>query len=494
MAATTTDRPNIVLIMTDQHRGDFSKAEGFPLDTTPFLDALGARGARFRRAYVPMPACAPSRASIFTGRFPKATRVRQNSASDQIVAPTNLVKVLRELGYATHLAGKNHSFLRPEDFDSASFYFHTGRVGGEKTPDEQRMDDWLAALDHGVHPVPTPFPLETQPPVRIVRDAITAVDARDERPFFLWISFPEPHNPYQAPEPYFSLFSEDEVPERVAGPEAAEAKGGSWRWLRRLIERKRPGYDDSWRRYRATYFGMLRLIDDQVRRFVDHLEEQKLLDRTLIVFLADHGDYAGDFGLQRKGAGMPECLIRVPLIFAGPGIAPQAELRDDFVSLVDVMPTLCAAVGVEPSYGVQGRDLWPLLTGADYPADEFRSVYAEVGFGGLPYGEGDDPPLHFDREGPTFDELNSFTQSGNTKMVRKGRWKLLFDLFGRGELYDLEDDPGELRNRFADPALAPVRLELVEELLAWTIRTEDDLPSARYTTKRAPRNWYAPFR
>ncbi len=129
------------------------------------------------------------------------------------------------------------------------------------------------------------------------------------------------------------------------------------------------------------------------------------------------------------------------------------------------MPTLCEAVGVAPPYGVQGRGLWPLLTGGDYPADEFRSVYAEVGFGGLPYGDGDDPTLHFDREGPNF-ELNSFTQSGNTKMVRMGRWKLIFDLFGRGELYDLAEDPGERRNRFTDPALAHVRSELVEELLA----------------------------
>jgi len=239
---------------------------------------------------------------------------------------------------------------------------------------------------------------------------------------------------------------------------------------------------------------MLRLIDDQVRRFVDHLDERRLLDDTLIVVLADHGDYAGDYGLQRKGAGLPECLIRVPLIFAGPGVVPQPALREEFVSLVDVMPTLCEAVGVEPPFGVQGRGLWPLLTGGDFPAEEFRSVYAELGFGGLPYGEGDDPPLHFDREGPTFDELNSFTQGGNTKMVRMGHWKLLFALLGRGELYDLEEDPGELRNRFADPALAHVRLKLVEELLAWTIRTEDDLPSARYTPKRDPRNWYAPYR
>ena len=494
MPPTTPDRPNIVLIMTDQLRADFTRAEGFPFDTMPFLDALGTRGVRFLRAYVPMAACVPSRCSIFTGRYPKATRVRQNSAAANLVAPTDLVRVLRDRGYAIKLAGKNHSHLPPEAFDSASFYFHTGGIDGEKSADERRMDAWLEELDHGVHPEPTPFPVEAQPAVRIVRDAIATLDDGDPRPFFLWVSFPEPHNPYQVPEPYFGLFPEAAFPERIAGPEAAEAKGGAWWWLRRMIEDKRTGYDGRWRRYRANYCGMLRLIDDQIRRLVGALEERGLLDTTLLVFVADHGDYVGDYGLQRKGVGLPECLVRVPLIVAGPGLAPQAAPRDDFVSLVDLMPTLCDMLGAEVPYGVQGRSLWPMLTGREYPTEEFRSVYAEAGFGGLPYAEGDAPPLHFPRHGPSFDELNSYTQSGNTKMVRMGRWKLLYDVLGRGELYDLERDPAELDNRFDDPSLVKVRLALVEELLAWTIRTEDDLPGGAYVPKRAARNWYAPYR
>ena len=492
-AMAVRSQPNIVLIMTDQQRADFFKAEGFPFDTMPFVDALATGGARFHRAYCPMPACAPSRASLLTGRYPKATRVRQNSASGNLSAPTDLVRLLRERGYAIHLAGKNHSFLRPDDFDTASLYWHTGAEGGSPSEAERRMDAWLHDLDHGVHPTPTPFPVGCQPAARIVRDAIARVDGRDERPFFLWLSFPEPHNPYQAPEPYFSMFPEEAFPERIAGPEAALAKGGAWKWLRQTIERKRPTYDGRWRRYRANYCGMLRLIDDQIRRFVGHLEARGLRENTLLVFLADHGDYAGDYGLQRKGAGRPECLMRVPLVFNGPGVVPGASFREEFVSLVDVMPTLCEMLGVEAPYGVQGRSLWPLLSGQAYPAAEFRSVYAESGFGGLPYAEGDDPPLHFDKDGPSFDELNAFTQGGNTKMVRKGRWKLLYDVLGRGELYDLERDPAELDNRFGDPSLAAVRLELVEELLTWTIRTEDDLPSARYVPKRAERNWHAPY-
>ena len=487
--------PNIVMIMTDQQRADFTRSEGFALDTTPFIDAIGCAGARFRNAYTPMPVCAPARCSLFTGRYPKATRVRQNSATGNIFHPTDLVTILREHGYRIYLAGKNHSHLRREDFDGyAAPYSHTGGPPEGRSAQEAAFDAWLHALDHGVNLRPTPFPLECQLPYRIVRDAMTLVDGNGKQPFFLWLSFPEPHNPYQVPEPYFSLFPEAAIPERIAGPEAADAKGDSYRWLRRLIEAKRPGYDEQWRRYRANYCGMLRLLDDQVCRFVRHLEERALREHTLLIFCSDHGDYAGDYGLQRKGAGLPECLIRVPLIVSGPGVLRRSAPITDFVSLVDLMPTLCEVVGADIPYGVQGRSLWPMLTGHSYPPEEFRSIYAELGFGGLSYTADEHPLLHFPYEGPTFDELNSVTQSGNLKMVRMGRWKLLFDSQGHGELYDLEGDPGELHDLYTASAYHEPRLALTEELLSWTIRTEDDLPGARYTPKRAEHNWHVPYR
>jgi arylsulfatase A-like enzyme len=514
-------RPNVVVVMTDQQRADFTRGAGFPLDTMPFLDALGARGARFERAYTPMPICAPARTSLFTGRFPKAHRVRQNSAIKHAVYGRDLVGLLREAGYAVGLAGKNHSHLKSGELDFAATYMHQGRsgegTGPVPTAAEAAFDAWLTELarERGSLSLgPTPFPVECQLPYRIVRDAMGWIDAlaeradqagadsagedgrRGARPFFLWLSFPEPHNPYQVPEPYFSLFPPQSVPPRVAGPEALASKGGplgeKWRWERRLIEASSPGYDAHWRRYRASYCGMLRLIDDQLRRFVTHLAQRDLLANTLLVFTADHGDYAGDYGLQRKGVGLPECLIRVPLIVAGPGVVPQAPDHRDHVSLVDVMPTLCEALGLETPYGVQGRSLWPILTAGEYPAAEFRSAYVELGYGGLHYGEHERPPLHFPYDAPRYDELNAVTQSGTVKCLRMGRWKLSYDMLGNGELYDLEADPAELIDRFHDPALAGVRQALVEELLRWTIRAEDDLPLATYVPKRAARNWYAP--
>lgn len=483
--------PNVVMIMADQLRADFVAGEGFSLDTMPFTDALASEGVRFHRAYTSAPLCVPARCSLLTGRFPKVTQVRQNSAARAIVRGPDLLDVLGESDYRLNYAGKPHFHRQAADFDSYSGpYFHLGGPPGRAIGQEAEFDRWLEAFGHEVGTEPTPFPVECQLPYRIVTDAIAQLeDSPPDRPFLGFVSFPEPHNPYQVPEPYFGLFTEDAVPERSSGPEAAMVKGGSWRWLREVVESKRPGYDAMWRRYRANYCGMLRLIDDQIARYVNHLRASGRADNTIIIVLADHGDYVGDYGLQRKGAGLPECLMRIPLIFAGPGVTAGPN-TEDFVSIVDVLPTVCEAIGAAIPFGVQGRSLWALLTEAPHPAGEFASIYGEYGYGGLPYGSGERPPLHYSYEGRKFDELNTVTQSGKTKMLRKGVWKLIYDAWGRGELYDLDSDPAELDNRWDDPASAATRSEMVEDLLRWAIRTDDDLPRADYVPKRAQHNWY----
>jgi arylsulfatase A-like enzyme len=485
-----TERPNIVLLMTDQQRADFVAGEGCALDTMPFTDGLAADGVRFRRAYTSAPLCVPARCSLLTGRFPKVTQVRQNSAASFVVRGLDLVDVLAEAGYRLNFAGKTHFYRQAGDFDSFSGpYGHLTGPAGAATGEDADYERWLQQFGHEVGTGPTPFGVECQFPYRIVSDAIAQLDkAPAGRPFFSWLSFPEPHNPYQVPEPYFSLFAESEVPGRLSGPDAAAAKGGSWQWLREVVEAKRPGYDDNWRRYQANYCGMLRLIDDQIRRFVTELRGRGLADNTIFILLADHGDYAGEYGLQRKGAGLPECLMRIPMIITGPGVVPGPNATD-FVSIIDVLPTICEAVGAEIPFGVQGRSLWPLLTGARYPAEEFASICGEYGYGGLPYQPEERPALHFPYEGRRFDELNTVTQSGKTKMLRRGRWKLVFGAWGHGELYDLENDPAELHNRYADPGMATIRSSLLEELLGWVILTDDDLPQAGYMPKRAPHNW-----
>ncbi len=311
-----TDRPNIVIVMTDQQRADVSAREGFALDTTPFLDGLARRSRWFSRAYTSMPVCVPARVSMLTGRFPAAHRVRENYGREDAVYAEDLFDVMRDLGYATALVGKNHSHLRP-DVDRFSEYFHDGGRGENRSTEERTFDEWLLDLHHRVPLEPAPFPVECQLPYRIVRDAEQWVASLQGRLFCLWISFPEPHNPYQAPEPYYSLFPPETLPPVQVGEEALPIKGFKWQYLRQIGEMAHPDYRASISRARSSYLGMLRLIDDQVRRFVEFLEAEGLREETLLVFVSDHGDFVGEYGLMRKGAEVPEVLMRIPLFVAG---------------------------------------------------------------------------------------------------------------------------------------------------------------------------------
>jgi arylsulfatase A-like enzyme len=475
-----------VLIMTDQHRADFSARYGFPVETTPFLDQLARDGADFQRAYTSSPLCVPARESLLTGRFPSAHRVAQNSVADAASYDRDLIDVLGDAGFHRIFVGKPHMHRQPEDFeDYRGPYGHVG--GPEVTPEQAVFDQWLRELEGGVAPEPTPFPLETSLPYRIVTDAIDALgEAGPDTPTFLWVSFPEPHNPYQVPEPYFSMFPEENIPDREYGPEIAEAKGGHWAWLREVLEGKRPGYDEAHRRYRANYCGQLRLIDDQIKRLMEGVRGA-LGDDVVVIMVSDHGDYVAEYGLQRKGAGMPEVLMRIPLFFSGAGVAPKR--RDEMVSLVDILPTVAELVGSGIPDGVTGRSLAPLLSDADASSPEFDEIYAERGYGGLVYGADERPPLHFPYEGRRFDELNTVTQSGRSRMLRRGELKLIVHSDDTGELYDLATDPGEVDDRFADPNYAGVRAELLWRMCQWMLRAQDELPRGTYTPKHAEHNW-----
>jgi arylsulfatase A-like enzyme len=492
--------PNLLIIMADQQRADLCAREGFPLDTTPFLDSLARSGTWFDRAYTSAPICAPARVSLLTGRYPSAHRVRENRACRHATCEQDLIDVAHDQGYATAMVGKNHSHLNPDRVDHWFPLGHSGGFGEDRTPEEKAFDQWLAELNHAVAPEPTPFPPELQGPHRAVTDAIEWVRSLDGRPFCLWLTFAEPHNPYQVPEPYFSLFPPESLPPVRAGAGALGGKGFKWQWTQRLAEYVYPDYEKLLPRMRSNYCGMLRLIDDGVKRFVQFLDAAHLRENTIIVFVSDHGDFVGEYGLMRKGPEIPDVLCRIPLLFAGPGIAGERAAHPAHVSIVDIMPTLCEAIGVPLPPGVQGRSLWPLVTGGGYPAEEFESVYAEQGFGGLHYTDNDDPDFeHCLNQGPkgaTFDELNTYSQSGTMRMVRKGDWRLVMDMQGRGQLYDLSSDPAELNNLYDDPEHGAVQRELLADLLTWTIRAQDPLPLPvdKYIYKRDKRNYWAPYR
>ncbi|GAB3918329.1 sulfatase [Microlunatus endophyticus] len=496
-----TDRPDIVIVMTDQHRADVHARNGFPLDTMPFVDALAAEGTWFDRAYTASPLCCPARTSLMTGRWPSAHRVTQNPAADQAVFGTDLFQAAKQAGYATALIGKNHTYLTADDVDVYVDFMHDGAVIPSADPVEAAFDGWLAGLRHRTAEDPTPYPLEAQNPYRIVQAALDwSRSLPDDVPMIMVVSFPEPHNPYQVPAPYFDLFPPESLPPVRAGAEALADRPFSWRYLRELGDQAVEDYEGIIPRARSNYFGMLRLIDDQVRRLHEGLADRHARRERVIALTADHGDYVGEYGLVRKGAEVPDVLARIPLVITGDAV--RSGPSEAHVSLADLMPTFCEAMGLALPVGVQGRSLWPLITGADYPEAEFRSAYVEQGMGGLPYDEHDrlpDPIPGLFRDGPggapRFDELNAVTQSGRRRKIRAGRWSLQIDLLGNCGLYDLDDDPDELIDLWDAPTaeVQDAKIDLLRELAVWQLRTEDSLPQTPrgYVQKLNPRNWLA---
>jgi arylsulfatase A-like enzyme len=501
--AAASQKPNIIIFISDQRRFGLSKAHGYAADTSPTLDAVEATGVSFENNYCTAPLCVPSRISMLTGRWPVAHHVRMNLQAKDAFFSKDMYQVAKEQGYRTGLAGKNHTYLKEGDLDYWRPYSHdSGPIDASSHPQSAAFEKWLKGLHYNVAEEPSPFPLETQLTYRITSDAIRFIEESGDRPFLLQVSVPEPHDPEQVPAPYWNMFPPESVPARCAGPEALASMGARAQWEYSLQQDNFPDTEKHWRRYVSNYLGALRMIDDQVKRLTEFLEQKQLTKKTLVVFTADHGDYLMDYGLGRKGIGLYEDLTHTPQIWWGYKVRHTSVGKSVFTSMADLMPTLCEAMGAEIPAGVQGRSLLPLLEGQDYPAQEFRSIVSSAGVGGL-YYEGDDhipTSISHDKNRPgSWDELNKVTQSGNQKMVRMGEWKLVYDMMGYGALYHLKDDPCELHNLFGRPEHKDIQASLMAELAMWEIRLEDTLPTGpqngKYQTKWPRRhNWYTPYR
>lgn len=486
---------NVIVIMTDQQRADIRALEGYPLDTTPFLDSIAQQGTWFDKAYTTMPVCGPARTSLLTGQWPSSHRVNGNFCLNQARYEKDLFDIAKEQGYKTALIGKNHSCIDPsEKADFNLLQGHWGGFGSNRGEQEKAYDEWLKTLSQ-VSMESTPFSLECQLPYRAVTSAQSWVKQVKDQPFFLWLSFPEPHNPYQAPEPYYSLFPPKQLPPLQAKKKDRLLKGGKWKFYGEQMEHFLPDYQERIPRARSNYLGMLRLIDDQTSRFVQFLDQEELLDNTLIVFLSDHGDFVGEYELLKKGPEAPEILSRIPLQFWGPGVVGSSQPHPAHVSLADVMPTLCEVMGSLIPLGVQGRSLWPMLTGKGYPDKEFASAFIEHGYGGLYHT--DSSETDYDLVGKVkngvaeFNELNKYTQSGWLRSIRKEDWKLNMDMYGKGEMYHIKEDPLELNDLYGLQKYQEIERDMMAELCGWMIRSQTASLSetGQYPLKRHPQNY-----
>ena len=495
-------KPNLIIVMTDQQRANYRKSEGYPLDTMPFLDEWSKDGVDFARAYTPMPTCLPARTSMFTGRYAECHRARTNHNGADVLYHKDLLDVMKQQGYVTALCGKNHSHRRDEEFDFCESNMHGGRGGSLPiAPEDQPFTEFLDALCHMEAHVAAPGGVQSQHPYRNVTSTFQFIDAqKEDQPFFVWLSFAEPHNPFQVPEPYFDMFPPESLPVLPTSAADVVKKGEKFQWMRKAWEgAMEPDTESRILRTRSNYLGMLRLIDDQFKRLIEGLDERGLCDNTHVIFLSDHGDFAGEYGLIRKGPELPEALVRIPMIWKGPGVAARGKVTEGCVNLVDILPTVCDALDVKMPFGVQGKSILPLLQGNAIPPKEYDVAYAESGFSGLLWNSKD----HLDPAGEgafspnvTVDELNSWTECGQVRMVRKGDFKIQMDMMGTGYLYDLSLDPAEIDNLWDKPAYQQKKTEMLVELTAAILKAADPLPAAhrRYRTKVHPKGyWHQEF-
>lgn len=491
-------RPNIVIIMADQLRADLRKSNGYPLDTMPFLDEWACGGVDFCRACTSNPSCMPARVSMFTGRWSESHHVRSNYNAADISYTRDLLDILHAQGYITALCGKNHTHHCLNDFDFSAPYGHVGYQGEKnETNEEKQFADFLCELQSKESLAPSPGNVRQQHPYRIVNDALRFIDSlQDEKPFFLWLSFPEPHPPYQVPAPYFDMFSPEVLPPPQSSAEDLPAKGSRYVWLEKTWETIFDGeVEKHVARARSNYLGMMRLIDDQLRRFINEMEVRHLDENTVFLFLADHGDFAGEYGLTRKGPDLSQVLTRIPMVWRGNGIQSLGKEDASCVNIVDVLPTVCTMLGCDIPKGCQGKSLLQLLRGEPVPPHEFDMTFAEAGYGGHYFTKED--RLSLPQEGATkdyttFDTLNTWTQCGQVRMVRKGNYTLQMDMMGNGYLYDLSTDPVETKNLYSNPDYQALRAEMLEALSIAMLRAVDPLPfpRMRYRFKEHPMGWW----
>ena len=436
---------NLLILCPDQMRADYLSCYGHPTIGTKHIDRLAREGVRFERAYCSAPLCGPSRISLVTStRFSEHNHRNYGSTIDYAVP--NLVRSLKDAGYRTAMFGKNHCFnydQLPRIWDVLD-EICLGNY--DNHPRYKRSFDAFALeSDH-----------EYNITGRLADEAIDFIGRQtDARPWLAWVNWQDPHPAFTCPEPYFSMFD----PAGVELPPMYREGGGinkprrlkNWQANSLAAE----ATDDQIKRARAAYMGQIRYVDDSVGRILDALEETGRHKDTLVVFLADHGELLGDHGAFHKIGVFYECLTRIPVIIRH----PEGKYRGVFEGLVeevDLAPTILEALGLDRPPTFVGESLHAKLISGRLGRDQGRSTaLVETGLQAPtwpgPVGENQKAPFAPNNFGPG-------------AMITDGRYKLTVYYDDVCELYDLEQDPRELVNRFDDPQLKAVRERLTLEL------------------------------
>ncbi|RMF40640.1 MAG: choline-sulfatase [Alphaproteobacteria bacterium] len=421
-------RPNILIVMADQLAPHFTGAYGHPLVRTPNMAALAARGTRFDAAYCNAPLCAPSRFSFMTGQHITRIAAYDNGSEFPASIPT-FAHYLRHAGYRTCLSGKMH-FVGPDQLHGFEERLTTDIYPADHawTPDweapDERIDKWYHNMDAvrqaGV--AATTFQYEYDEEVAfLARRRMLEYAMEGVAPFCMVASFIHPHDPYVARPEFWALYDHDAIdlptPDAPADPHSIRLRRGI------AADIVQPDEDEI-RNARHAYYANVSYVDARLGQLVQALEEADLIDNTIVIVTADHGEMLGERGLWYK-MNFFEHAARVPLIVAGPGIRQQRVAAP--CSLVDLMPTLMEIAGCDeaPAMPLDGVSLWPTLAEGHESQTEAIGEYCAEMAPGLP-----------------------------VCMIRRGRFKYIHCEADPPQLYDLAADPGEQRNLADDPAHA----------------------------------------
>jgi arylsulfatase A-like enzyme len=448
---STPDRPNILWICSDQQRYDTIHALGNEHIHTPHLDRLAAEGVAFTHAHCQSPICTPSRASFLTGMYPSTIHACTNGNDYWAGAAPLVSKMLADAGYDTGLAGKLHlagaaGRIEPRG-DDGYRVFEWSHHSRNDWSEGHAYADWLRA--QGVDPEivrnhPADLPPELHQTMWCAERAIAFIEQQRSGPWLMSVNPFDPHTPFDPPAPYLHRYNAESLPWPLFRESdlAAQALlvGVDFQTTCR-----RPSEFDA-RQVKAAYYAMIELLDDAVGRMLHALERSGQRENTIVVYTSDHGEMMGDHGLLLKGCRFYEGLVRVPLIISWPARYRSGLVSDALVELTDIMPTLLDACGLPIPSRVQGRSLQAILSGASDPHVHRDAVRCEYYHVLNPQGPG----------GPKF--VGSYST-----MLRTRRHKLVVHHgHEMGELFDLENDPGEFTNLWSDPAYADVRFDLMK--------------------------------
>ncbi|NIP17078.1 MAG: sulfatase-like hydrolase/transferase [Xanthomonadales bacterium] len=491
LAARAGEPVNLLVIMTDQQRYDALSAAGNTVLKTPNMDRIANEGVMFESAYTPVPVCSPARTSVLTGQSVDTTGIDRNQYvydPEAFRGGPSFDMILSEAGYKTAYYGKWHSpQALAARYDNSEDYPVTATSGaaGMGTSMIALYRDYLAAagipaadpadlpegqlVDTYSRRAYLPSPMDTRYGLSAAEIAemeepaqghihgtllidtkysITAMEAggvleaidrfRDE-PFSLTVSFHFPHPPFTPAEPYASMYDPAAMP---LPPSFAHAMQNS-PYTNANVRYSGPQYDDpeKVRQFIATYYGLVKEIDDWVGKILDRLDEHGLAGNTLVVFTSDHGEMLGSHGMSAKNIFYDES-VRVPLLMRLPGRIAAGTRIGDPVSTRDIFPTVLDYLGRPPVEGIDSESLRGVIEGRetrDFAVAEWREM----------------------RSVPTY-------------MVRSGDWKLLIskipDAGSVDALYNLADDPFEMKNLLFEgmpEAHARVAADLKNKLIGW---------------------------